>query len=141
MIVVCTKAQKQWSGGVHSLNWSLHVKTGVISTFYSHSSKMSLSSLLLRLKVTLRSYLMYYRIVFLSPLGYYAKLPYLVFGYRLPAACTQAKTLKSSNSTLFKKKNLLPRGGVPTDVSDTVYQNETFGAKLSDGTIVNSQKF
>ena len=71
---------------------------------------------------------MYYRIVAISSLGCYAKLPYLVFGYQLPAACTQAntlcqaiiRTLKSIDSTLFK--NILPGGGgVPTDVSETLY--------------------
>ena len=66
--------------------------------------------------------------VALSPLGCYAKLLYLTFSYQLPAAYTQAKTQcqvvvhtrKSSDSTLFKKKNPLPGGFVPTDVSETV---------------------
>ena len=70
---------------------------------------------------------MYYRIVAISSLGFYAKPLYLVFVYQLPAVCTQANTqcqavvhtLKLSDSTLFKKKDLLP-GGVPTDVRETV---------------------
>lgn len=68
---------------VHFCMW----KIGVLSTFYSQSSKISFFSPRLR---SLES----------NPTGLshaslysgYAKLPYLVPGYRLPASCTQTKT-------------------------------------------------
>lgn len=59
---------------------------------------------------------MRYHIVAMLPLGCYAKLPYMVFVYRLPAVHKQKQceavlhTLKTGDSTLSKKKKLLPGG-------------------------------
>lgn len=85
---------------------------------------------------------MHYRIVTITQLGFYAKLPYLSFGYWLPAACIahvqkhglclfaknrgQKQGAKTGDSTLSKGKKPVTGGGggdggeVPTDVSKIV---------------------